>query len=157
QTKKTRPQLGVEVLEDRWVPSTLQVVNGVLNYTAGTGVANHLTVSLSGSTYTFTDSAETISVLGIAGATGSGTHTVSLPTTAVPPAGMLINLGDLNDTLSIESTASAISVQAGDGNDTIDVGKFGGSTLGAVQAPVTVDGQLGTDTLRVNDPAAFAP
>src|SRR5262249_60504586 len=96
--KKPRSQLAVEVLEDRWVPSTLQVVNGVLNYTATTGVANHLTVSLSGTTYTFTDTAEKINVLGIPGATGSGTNTVALPAAQVQPAGLLINLADLDDT-----------------------------------------------------------
>jgi Ca2+-binding RTX toxin-like protein len=157
RTKKARLQLAVEALEDRSVPSTLQVVNGVLNYTGGAGIANHLTVSLSGTTYTFTDTAEKISALGIPGATGSGTNTVTLPAAQVPPAGMLINLGDLNDFLSIESTANAISVQGGDGNDLIDVGKFGGGTLGAVAAPVTVDGQAGTDTLRINDPTAGTP
>jgi Ca2+-binding RTX toxin-like protein len=157
RTKPSRPQLGVEALEGRWVPATLQIVNGLLTYTAGAGVANNVTVSLSGTTYTFRDTAETISVLGIPGATGSGTNTVTLPAAAVQPAGMSINLGDLNDRLSIESTANAIAVAAGDGNDTIDVGKVGGSTLSAVQAPVTVDGEAGTDTVRVNDPAAGVP
>ena len=93
----------------------------------------------------------------VAGATGNGTNSVTLPTAAVQPAGMLFNLGDLNDVLSIQSTTNAISVKGGDGNDTIDVGKFGGSTLGAVQAPVTVEGELGTDTLRINNPAAASP
>src|SRR5262245_61229537 len=95
--RRGRPHLQVEALEGRWVPSTLQVVDGLLTYTAGPGVANRLTVSLSGSTYTFKDTAETISVLGIPGATGSGTNSVSLPSAAVPPAGMLVNLGDMND------------------------------------------------------------
>src|SRR5262245_34228458 len=83
--KKARPQLGVEALESRWVPSTLQVVDGVLTYTAGAGVANNLSVSLSGTTYTFRDTAETISVVGIPGSTGSGTNTVTLPAAAVQP------------------------------------------------------------------------
>src|SRR5438309_1907834 len=78
-TKKARPQLAVEALEDRWVLSTLQVANGLLTYTAGAGVANRLSVSLSGPTYTIKDAAETISVMGIPGATGSGTNTVTLP------------------------------------------------------------------------------
>src|SRR5262249_59305883 len=97
----------------------------------------------------------TLSVLGIPGATGSGTNTVTLPASQVQPAGMLINLGDLNDTLSIESTANAIAVKAGDGNDTIDVGKLGTGAVSLIQAPVTVDGELGTDTVRVNDPAGI--
>src|SRR5262249_8152349 len=100
--------------------------------------------------------AETINVLGIAGATGSGTNTVTLPASQGPPAGILFNLGDLNDTLTIESSAHAIAVKAGDGNDTIDVGKPGTGAVSAIQAPVTVDGEAGTaDAVRVNDPAGI--
>src|SRR5262249_3340032 len=73
-SKKSRP-LGVEYLEDRWVLSPLQLSGGVLTYTAGAGIANKLTVSISGATYTFTDTAEPITVTGISGATGSGTNT----------------------------------------------------------------------------------
>jgi Ca2+-binding RTX toxin-like protein len=156
QTKMARPHLGIEALEDRLVPSTLKIAAGVLTYDAGAGVANNLSVSLSGATYTFKETAETISVLGIAGATGSGTHTVTVPAAQVQPAGMLINLGDKDDVLSIESTANAISVKGGDGNDTIDIGKFSGGALSAIQAPVTVDGEAGSDTLRINDPASGA-
>src|SRR5262245_13519463 len=109
-TKNAQPHLGVEALEDRWVPSTLQMINGVLTYNATPGVANNLTVSLSGTTYTIKDTAETISILGIPGAGGSGTNTVTVPASQVPPAGMLFNLGDMNDTMTIESTANAIAV-----------------------------------------------
>ena len=68
----------------------------------------------------------------------------------VPPAGIRINLGDKNDALTIDSTLHAISVKAGDGHDTIDVGTPVGGVLVALSAPVTVDGQAGTDTVRVN-------
>src|SRR5262249_26315743 len=51
-----------------------------------------------------------------------------------------------------ESAANAISVKAGDGSDIIDVGKFGTGAVSAIQAPVTVDGEAGTDAVRVNDP-----
>src|SRR5438874_3873551 len=40
---------------------------------------------------------------------------------------MVINLRDKADFLSIESTVDAITVKGGDDNDTIDVGKLGGS------------------------------
>src|SRR5437868_2639885 len=64
---------------------------------------------------------------------------------------MRINLADQADALLVEATLAPIAVQAGDGNDTIDVGKPTGGALGAVQAAVTVDGQAGSDALRVND------
>src|SRR5262245_18190076 len=100
-TKKNKarsPRLAVEALVARWVPATLEVVNGVLTYTAGAGFANNLSVSLSGTTYTFRDTAEAITIIGsIPGSTGSGTNTVTLPAAQVFPAGMSINLLDRND------------------------------------------------------------
>ncbi|QJW94920.1 beta strand repeat-containing protein [Frigoriglobus tundricola] len=152
---KPRPRLAIEGLEDRTVPSTLQLVGGALNYTATAGVANHLSVSVSSGAFTITDTAETITVVGVAGAAGSGTHTVAFSSTAVPAAGMVLNLGDMADTVSIGATTNPISVKAGDGDDTIDVGTFGSGSLNDIQAPVTVDGGTGTDTLRINDSASF--
>lgn len=152
---KTRSHLAVEALEDRWVPATLQIVNHVLTYSAGNGVANTLTVSYGSGAYTLRDTAETISVLGIPGATGGGTNTVTVPSNAL--VSILLDLGDRNDALSIESTAHAASVMGGAGHDTIDVGKLVGGNLGAIQGDVTVDGEADTDTLRVNDTgSAFA-
>jgi len=154
-SKKSRP-LGVEYLEDRWVLSTLQLSGGVLTYTAGAGIANKLTVSISGATYTFTDTAEPITVTGISGATGSGTNTVTIPASQVQPAGMLLDLGDKADSLTVLSTVNAISVKAGADNDTIDIGRLGTGALSAIQAAVSVDGESGSDLLRVNDPASGA-
>jgi Ca2+-binding RTX toxin-like protein len=151
RTKRARLPLTVEALEGRCVPATLQVVNGVLTYTAGAGVVNNLTIAQNVVGYILRDTAETINVLGVLDAAGSGTHTVLLYAGAVPPAGMNINLGDGADRLLIDETYDAISVKAGDGSDLIDVGQFGGGDLSAIQAPVTVDGEGGIDTLRVND------
>jgi Ca2+-binding RTX toxin-like protein len=150
-----RTQLAIEGLEDRSVPSTLQIVNGLLTYTASTGVANNLSVAVNSGTYTVTDTAEAINVVGLAGATGSGTNTVTFSAAQVPTAGMVLNLGDMADTVSIVSTTKAISIKAGAGNDTIDVGTFGNGSLNNIQARVTVDGGTGADTLRVNDSASF--
>src|SRR5262245_876747 len=92
---------GLDPLDDRAVPATLAVdVNGVLTYAAGAGVANNLTVSLSNGNYSFTDTAETITVSSIAAGgvtfTGSGTNTVTL--TASPITRLEISLGDQADT-----------------------------------------------------------
>jgi hypothetical protein len=146
----------LEVLEDRLVPATLQVVNGMLTYTAANGIANRLDVSASSAgTYTFQDTAETITVVGIPGAVGGGTKIVTVPTSQVPPAGISINLGDKNDTLTINSSLHAISVKAGADNDTVDVGAPVGGLLIALGGPVTVDGEGGIDSVRVNDPSGF--
>jgi Ca2+-binding RTX toxin-like protein len=152
--KKSRPRLAVEGLEDRTVPATLQILDGLLTYTAGAGVANNLSVSFANGNYTFTDTAEKINLLGVAGS-GSGTNTVTVPAAEVPMAGMALNLGDRNDTLTIDSTSHAIAVKAGDGNDTIDVGRFVGGVVTNILAPVNVNGEAGTDNLRINEPAGI--
>ena len=66
---------------------------------------------------------------------------------------MVINLGDKDDALVIESTVDPISVKCGDGNDT-GRRQVRRGTLSGIQAPVSVDGEAGTDALRVNDPAS---
>jgi hypothetical protein len=73
-------------MEARTVPSTLTIdANGNLAYTASAGVANDLTISLSGGTYTFNDTTEDITVSGpgSGGCTGSGSHTVTCPAAAL--------------------------------------------------------------------------
>src|SRR5262249_48905713 len=134
----------------------LQITGGVLTYTAANGIANRLEMSAVSGSYTFRDTAEKITVVGVAGATGSGTNTVTLPASAVPANGIAINLGDKNDALTIDTTLNAVSVKAGAGNDTIDVGApTGGALAGAFAAPVSIDGEGDTDTVRVNDPNGF--
>jgi acrosin len=146
---KSRP-LAVEFLEDRLVLSTVQIINGVLTYTAGAGVANQVTLSESGASYKIDDAAETITVTGITGATGSGTHSVLVPASAVQTS-IAINLGDKADTLSVLATDNEVNVKAGTENDSITVG-----SLSAIHQAVTVDGEGGTDTLTINDSASAA-
>jgi Ca2+-binding RTX toxin-like protein len=148
-TNKARLPFAVESLEDRCVPSTLQILNGVLTYNASAGIVNNVKIAISGNNYIFTDTREAISAPGLA---GDGTTSVTIPTGFV--GSMVINLFDQNDALVVESTVSPITIKAGDGNDVLDVGKFVGGTLSGIQAAVTVDGEAGTDTLRVNDAAS---
>jgi hypothetical protein len=94
---------------------------GVIRYTASPGVVNHLTVSLAGGAYIFTDSGERIVVTGVnAGhCMGTGTNTVTCVTGAI----------------------TAIIAQTADGDDTVQVA----SPLGGI--PVTLDGGSGVNTL----------
>ena len=62
--QQPRLRLAIESLEGRTVPSTLQITNGLLTYTAGAGVSNRVTVAVTGNAYTITDS-EKITVTGI--------------------------------------------------------------------------------------------
>src|SRR5262249_36024495 len=123
----------------------------LLTYTAGAGIANALTISVSDNIYTFTDTREIINAPGLP---GSGTHTVTVPADFV--GSMNILLGDKNDALVIASTVDPITVQCGDGNDTVDVGKLADGNLAGIQAAVSVDGEAGSDSLRVNDPHSSA-
>src|SRR4029077_4559095 len=98
-----------EQLEDRTLLSTLNLTAapiGVLSYSAGAGISNNLTVSVSGGNYTFTDTGETITLGGnaiAAGWTGSGTNTVTGPTSSVLSSS--IDLADGTNTLTVASTA----------------------------------------------------
>jgi Ca2+-binding RTX toxin-like protein len=140
----------VEALEDRLVLSTLQIVNGALTYTAGAGVANDLTVSLVGASYTFTDTAETITATNLA---GNGTNTVTVPASLV--TSMTLNMGDQADKVHILSTVNAITVNGGSDNDEVFVGSAANS-LDPIQAQVTVNGQDGSDTVVFNDQGTVA-
>jgi Ca2+-binding RTX toxin-like protein len=145
--KRPRTRLEIEGLENRLVPAALSLSNGVLTYTAGTDTANNLSVALSGSTYTFNDTAETIRVAGVT-ATGNGTNTVSVSSSGVKQ--IVLTLGNQADTVRIRSAAQPITVNAGDGDDTIAVGSTKNS-LADLGANLTVNGQGGNDTLTLND------
>src|SRR5207247_7469260 len=95
-----------EHLEDRTLLSTLDVVGGNLTYLATAAVNNNLTISVAGANYTFTDTAETITLgAGATGAgwTGSGTNTVTGPTASVTVAITSIELLDGTNTATVLS------------------------------------------------------
>src|SRR4051812_25736520 len=97
---QTKRRMMLECLEDRLAPAaTLNITGTVVTYTASVGtIVNNLTVSVSGSTYTFNDTGETISLTGTTtGWTGSGTNTVTGP----------------------DSSITSISIGTDDGNDIV--------------------------------------
>src|SRR5262249_9589436 len=95
--KKRRHQLSLDPLETRDLPATITNVSNVLNYNAGAGINNNLSVTVSGTNFVFNDTGETITT-SISGATGSGTNTVNVPTASV--TGITLNLSDGTDTIT---------------------------------------------------------
>jgi len=151
--RQSRPRvknvnLGFERLEDHMVPATLSISNGVLSYTAAAGEFNNLTVSRTGSTVTFNDTGAILTAF------GSGFTTVNSRTVTVSEGlfnSMTLNLGDMNDTMTLQSSNRACVVNAGTGNDTINIGA---GDLDTVHGAVTVNGQGGTDTINLMDQIA---
>ena len=111
---EARPR--VEQLEVREVLSTIGSSSGVLTYTAGAGVNNNISVTISGSNFVFNDTAETITC-SISGETGSGTNTVTVPTSGI--IGVTLALGTGADIISasgvVLTTQTLIINQSGTG------------------------------------------
>lgn len=85
--------------------ATLDVTSGTLTCLATAGVNNALTISASGASYVFNDTGETITLSAnaiSAGWTGSGTNTVTGPTSSVT-ADFQVNLLDGADTLTLST------------------------------------------------------
>jgi hypothetical protein len=150
---KPKSRLNVEALEGRLALSTVSITNRVLTYDAGDNVANNLTISRSGSTYTFTETGEAIQL-------GS-----SLNSTVTVDRSLFdriqVNLKDGADTLNVLSTDRRIDVDAGAGNDAVFVGGTSGRGMEDVTAPINVNGGTqedvgGGDQLFVSDLGAPA-
>jgi uncharacterized repeat protein (TIGR01451 family) len=123
-----RPDL--ETLEDLTLLSTLDIVGGVLTYTAGNNVNNNVTVQAPGpgTQFTLNDTAETITVsaaAAAAGFTGNGTNTVTGPETSPSFTSIALNLGNGTDTLTLGPIVSAISplsaTDGGTAGDTVTI------------------------------------
>jgi acrosin len=143
----------LEHLEDRTTPSTLDFQNGALIYTASPGAASNFTVSIAGSTYTLTDTAETINVTQAAAQAGFS----AVGSTATGPDGsslkaIQVTLGNLNDTANIRSFSKPLSLTTGAGNDTINVSSTGlTGNLNGIGADLTIDAGGGANTLAVSN------
>ena len=110
-------------------------------FTAGAGDVNNLTVTYAAGSYVFTDTGAVITTA-VVGCAGSGTNTVTCPTTLTvgTPLSITINLADGADTASTAIGLSSTVISGGTGNDVL---------TGDALAPfgVTLNGDDGDDTL----------
>ncbi|QEL17930.1 YDG domain-containing protein [Limnoglobus roseus] len=118
--RKSLPQLRIENLEPRDVPAVIDLTGGVLTYTAGAGVNNSASVSISGGNFVVTDAGETIDPSGVSGATVNNPNSINVPTAGV--TSVVLNLGDGTDaiatagavvadqTLTISNTGTSLSI-----------------------------------------------
>src|SRR5262245_11248279 len=116
---RRRTRLGLESLEGREVPATVNVdVFGALTYMAGADRADNLTVSYSNGNWTFSDPGDSISI-GDAEVplTSTGGGTTALTLTNAPITSISIVLDNLDndkaDTLVLQSSAVAVTVLTG--------------------------------------------
>lgn len=110
--------------------ATLDVNGGVLVYTAATGVANALVVSLPGASYTIDDPAEA-TVLPTAGALLAGcvnldANTVSCPESAI--GAWNVQLSDLADSANLAAVLEPATFRGGDEDDVL-IGGLGADTF----------------------------
>jgi hypothetical protein len=120
--------LRLEVLEDRTLPSTFDVIGTSASYLASSGIVHHITLSQVGSLLVLTDTGEKISLgpgAKALGCTGGGTSTI------LCPAG----------------TIAAVSLDTVDGRDSVTV-----KPLGLTPA-VLVRNDFGLTDLTVDDSA----
>jgi hypothetical protein len=113
-------------------------VNHTLQFTAGAGDVNNVTVTQAGSQFTISD-AGAVMTTAQAGCTGSGTNTVSCTDAAITQIGA--SLGDGSDRIA-NDTAVGSDFAGGDGGDTL---------IGSSAADFTIDGGPGNDTVDGRD------
>lgn len=121
--------------------STVGVNGGVLEFVAGDGQDNDLTVSLSGSAYTITDTAAAL-------APGTGCTAVTANQVTCDSTGVTsLSLSGLdgNDTLRTTASTPAM-IDGGDGDDTL-TGGSGADSLNGGDDDDVIEGSAGNDVL----------
>jgi hypothetical protein len=131
----------IEILETRIAPSTVDVVGGVLIFTAGAGESNTIDFRIQSGSYRISDGADpTITqAAALAGfvSGGPGSGVVTGPTTVI---GVTFNLGDMNDVLNVQGLADPLTVDGGAGDDSFTTNSFSGAiTLNAGGGAVYVE------------------
>jgi hypothetical protein len=159
-------RLRLEQLEDRTVPSTLNIDSlGDVTYTASAGVANNVTLSEKIFPHKFTqqdvlvisDTAETINVTGFGAVfcTGSGTHQVTFSSFFLSINSITVDTVDGNDVVNVLADAAPTVVKHSSNFGSLTV-NAGNPTNGvqSIAASLTVDGvAFGTTNVNVDNSA----
>ncbi len=153
----------VELLEQRTLLSTLEIDGaGILTYSAVPGIANNVTVSVQGGTYTIDDPGEAGILLGpgafSVGCQGNGLQMVTCPDSSINQ--MTMNLDDAGDSVNVRSLNDPTTINGGEGDDSLSVddnGNAAGGSADGVASPLTINGGNGSNSLVMedtSDPAA---
>ncbi|MBI4897580.1 MAG: hypothetical protein HY827_04345 [Actinobacteria bacterium] len=122
--------------------STVRVNGGVLEFIAGAGSNNDLNVSLSGSTYTITDTAADLTPgTGCTAVTANQVTCGSTGVTSLSISGL-----DGNDSLR-NTAATPATIDGGDGNDSLTGGSGADSLIGGNNDD-SLEGAAGNDSLN---------
>src|SRR5262249_22541948 len=95
----------------------------------------------------------TIESLTLTGGNNGNIITVASTPAAVP---VTVNAGNGNDTVNVQAIAAALTVNGQGGNDTINVGNAA-NVLDSIAGTLTVNGDAGTNTVNVNDQGTGGP
>ncbi|MFM2094271.1 MAG: hypothetical protein RIS70_1395, partial [Planctomycetota bacterium] len=145
---KIRRRLLAELLEERAMLAVLSYddTTKTLSLTAETGDKDTVTVnSADGLTYTVEDTAGFSKLDGFAGtncsATLDGTSTIATVTCAATTdlTSLLIDLGDMDDVINVQSSKDPITISGGNGSDKINLGNASNS-LDEIDGEISVEG-----------------
>jgi hypothetical protein len=151
----------IEPLESRRLLATLDIAGatftpGPLTFTSGSSSSGLITVSISGSNYTFTDSTEPITLnfnASTLGWTNNGPNSVTGPVSSA--TSILINPVDTGSTFDLQDLQTPTTFQPQNGG-AIPVTVGGDPTLGlrGIAANITMANPLGSIALTVDDSAS---
>lgn len=156
--KATSRSSSIEILETRIAPSTLDIVGGVLTYTANNGSLNSIAIFVESNgapdnQLLFRDSENiTISIAaqfaGFSYAFG-GQSDVRGPMFAFNS--FALDLGDQNDSLFIDRLTKPLTAQTGAGTDSITINSFSNSTPLSVNGALSLTAETITVKKIIND------
>ena len=119
----------IEQLEDLTLPSTLDILNGVLTYTGTAGVTGTLTIANTGTDYQLpSDSGDAITLTATAIASGWSVNNANPGNTATGPTSTVfsqfnVSLPSANDAIAVDGSINSFT-SSGTGTVSISCGSF---------------------------------